>query len=141
MKYPLCNICKKDRCDYDPDVHPDHESGFCAGFNPVLKLCPFCGGDGLLHYYNRGYHIICYQCNAHSGQYATIEQAVNGWNERTRPSPKELVSELREFNNVTVLDLTYQEVCINWDMYYGPMTIIVIPEETLSINPDEDNNS
>jgi Lar family restriction alleviation protein len=56
----------------------------------ALKPCPFCGGLDLCQFIYpfkrkpglKGCYIKCKKCGATTGNYETIEDAGNAWNER-----------------------------------------------------------
>jgi Lar family restriction alleviation protein len=50
--------------------------------NPVLKPCPFCGGDAARVRGFEGAFIECPQCGTESGGYDTDDAAIAAWNRR-----------------------------------------------------------
>ncbi len=56
-----------------------------------LKPCPFCGSTDILDFNNAemaigpnsiNYGLICIECDARTGWYYTVDEAVKAWNRR-----------------------------------------------------------
>ncbi len=55
-----------------------------------LKICPFCGGEGVLHEhkfvgYMNVYGVVCFDCGAETRQFFETEKdAIEAWNRRAK---------------------------------------------------------
>lgn len=47
-----------------------------------LKPCPFCGGKADYDYDDYGIHAFCTKCDSRTGDFETINEALNSWNFR-----------------------------------------------------------